>query len=223
MDINQWLHVSQETGTPNTDGVELEVTADRYMLISEDKRTGTFEIVGGVLSGTSVTEGLKVGVNVSQYKPHVLDGNLTVGFFNSSGSDMNYIDGIVSVKTLINSIDVSGQYIDTGFSGEYILSIRDNWDQILDYSNNSLDIDITITIDIQKLKSSGYNMIRVYSEPSVGILINAGEDSFVMTIPTTNVANEYQKEIHVTETYSTTLENNTDIDIHGSIFCMLFQ
>ena len=102
------------------------------------------------------------------------------------------------------------------------MSIRDNWDQILDYSNNSLDIDITITIDIQKLKSSGYNMIRVYSEPSVGILINAGEDSFVMTIPTTNVANEYQKEIHVTETYSTTLENNTDIDIHGSIFCMLF-
>lgn len=173
--INDWLNASQDTGNPNVDGTDVDIVCSAN---TGNARSDSFEIMAGVLENGEPVDELRVGVTVNQakYVQKAIGGHINVNFGDAEESDINYIDGIVSLQVYINEVDVTGYYsYDTNGAG-YTLNISENMDNIIEQSSNSANIRFFISVDTTALREAGYNQIRILTTQSSSIqLVVDGE------------------------------------------------
>lgn len=222
--INSWLKASQDKGNPNVDGTDVDIvcSANTGNAISD-----YFEIMAGVLENGEPVDELRerVTVNQEKYVQKIIGGHVNVFFGDSKESDLNYIDGIVSVQVYINDVDVTGYYsYDTNGAG-YTLNVIENMQNIIDYSNNSADIRFFITVDTNALREAGYSQIRILTlQPNdIFLLVNTEQHNF--DIPETIVSiysPTKDKEVNVTDTYTgLDIQSATTFVLDGTINCYL--
>lgn len=176
--INDWLNASQDTGNPNVDGTDVNIVCSAN---TGNARSDSFEIMAGVLENGEPVDELRARVTVNQekYVQKAIGGHINVNFGDAEESDINYIDGIVSLQVYINEVDVTGYYsYDTNGAG-YTLDISKKMTDIIEQSNTSANIRFFITVDTTALKRAGYNQIRILTTQSTSIqLVVNGEYNY---------------------------------------------
>ena len=168
VEINGWLNASQDTGNPNVDGTDVNIVCSAN---TGNARSDYFEIMAGVVENGEIVDELRerVVVNQEKYAQKAIGGHINVNFGDAEESDINYIDGIVSLQVYINDIDVTGYYsYDTNGAG-YTLDISKKMTDIIEQSNNSANIRFFITVDGTALQRAGYNQIRILTTQSTSI------------------------------------------------------
>lgn len=205
IEINSWLNASQDTGTPNVDGTNVNIVCSAN---TGNARSDYFEIMAGVLENGEPVDELRERVNVNQekYVQKIIGGNINLLFVRESDdSSIDYIDGIVSVQAFINSIDVTGHYSYNQFAGGYNLEILENIQNIIDYSNNTVDIQFIITINTDKLRTAGYEIVKVKTQDENNIQLVVDSNTYQFIIPETAVSiysPAQDKEVNVSDTYT---------------------
>lgn len=177
--INNWLNASQDTGNPNVDGTDVNIVCSAN---TGNARSDYFEIMAGILENGEPVDELRARVTVNQakYVQKAIGGHINVNFGDAEESDINYIDGIVSLQVYINDIDVTGYYsYDTNGAG-YTLDISKKMTDIIEQSNTSANIRFFISVDTTALKRAGYNQIRILTTQSTSIqlVVNGEYNSF---------------------------------------------
>lgn len=222
--INSWLKASQDTGNPNVDGESNDIICSAN---TGNARSDSFEIMAGVLENGEPVDELRVGVTVNQakYVQKIIGGHVNVFFGDYNESDLNYINGIVSVQVYINDVDVTGHYsYDTNGAG-YTLNVIENMQDIIDYSNNSADIRFLITVDTNALRDAGYHQIRVLTLQPEDIVLLVNTERYDFDIPETTVtiySPAEDKEINVTDTYTgLDIQAATTFALDANINCYL--
>ena len=203
--INDWLKASQDTGNPNVDGTDVDIICSAN---TGNARSDYFEIMAGVLENGEPVDELRARVTVNQekYVQKIIGGNINLLFVRESDdSSIDYIDGIVSVQAFINSIDVTGHYSYSQFAGGYNLEILENIQDIIDYSNNTVDIQFIITINTDKLRTAGYEIVKVKTQDDTNIQLFVDSNTYQFIIPETAVSiysPAQDKEVNVSDTYT---------------------
>lgn len=203
--INDWLNASQDTGNPNVDGTDVNIVCSAN---TGNARSDYFEIMAGVLENGEPVDELRERVTVSQakYVQKIIGGNINLLFVRESDdSSIDYIDGIVSVQAFVNSIDVTGYYSYNQFAGGYDLEILENIQDIIDYSNNTVDIQFIITINTDKLRTAGYEIVKVKTQDDTNIQLVVDSNTYRFIIPETVVSiysPAQDKEVNVSDTYT---------------------
>lgn len=205
VEINGWLNASQDKGNPNVDGTDVNIVCSAN---TGNARSDYFEIMAGVVENGEIVDELRerVTVNQEKYVQKAIGGQVNLWFIREQDdSSINYINGIVSVQTFINSIDVTGYYSYDQRGGGYTLYVLDNMQDIIDYSNTTVDLQFIITINTDKLRESGYTTIKVKTQQKTDIQFLISDDIKYFTIPETAVSiysPADDKEINVSDTYT---------------------
>ena len=205
VEINDWLNASQDKGNPNVDGTDVNIVCSAN---TGNARSDYFEIMAGVIENGEIVDELRerVTVNQEKYVQKVIGGNINLWFIREQDdSSINYIDGIVSVQTFINSIDVTGYYSYNQWGGGYTLYVLDNMQSIIEQSNTSAELQFTITINTDKLRQAGYTTVKVKPQQETDIQFLISTDVKYFTIPETAVSiysPAEDKEINVSDTYT---------------------
>lgn len=177
--INDWLKASQDTGNPNVDGTDVNIVCSAN---TGNARSDYFEIMAGVLENGEPVDELRerVTVNQAKYVQKAIGGHINVNFGDAEESDINYIDGIVSLQVYINEVDVTGYYSYGTNGAGYTLDISKKMTDIIEQSNTSANIRFFITVDTTALKRAGYNQIRILTTQSTSIqlVVNGEYNSF---------------------------------------------
>ena len=205
VEINDWLNASQDTGNPNVDGTDVNIVCSAN---TGNARSDYFEIMAGVVENGEIVDELRERVTVSQekYVQKVIGGNINLWFIKEQNdSSIDYIDGIVSVQTFMNSVDVTGYYSFNQWGGGYTLYVLDNMQSIIEHSNTSVELQFIITINTDKLRQAGYTTIKIKPQGSTDIQFIISENTNYFIIPE-KVVSIYSpakdKVITVSDTYS---------------------
>ena len=205
VEINGWLNASRDKGNPNVDGTDVNIVCSAN---TGNARSHYFEIMAGVLENGEIVDELRerVVVNQEKYTQKIIGGNINLWFIKEQNdSSIDYIDGIVSVQTFINSIDVTVYYSYSQLAGGYTLYVLDNMQDIIDYSNTTVDLQFIITINTDKLRQAGYTTIKVKTQQQTDIQFLISDSIKYFTIPETAVSiysPADDKEINVSDTYT---------------------
>lgn len=224
VEINDWLNASRDTGNPNVDGTDVNIVCSAN---TGNARSDYFEIMASVLENGEIVDELRERVVVSQekYAQKAIGGHINVNFGDAEESDLNYIDGIVSLQVYINDVDVTGYYSYDINGAGYTLDISKKMTDIIEQSNTSANIRFFITVDGTALQRAGYNQIRILTtqNTSIQLVVNGEYNDF--DIPERIIhasAPTSSRQINVAHTYTElNLSSVNMFLLDGTIDCYL--